>query len=745
MSSSIALRPRSSMARKTLLQMGMRIAVVIALGTFFSYLNLFQTLRDQSLVQLEQSVEERSHREESIFVLAEDNHAFLKKALAERLQSLSPEEVAARFDRLFVHLPDGTVRNRPEGFDGKRMVGLFVPRGVTLDAGLRGRILASYDVLTQYGPPLRTRFVDTFITLPEGPLLLYWPESPTYCQDAAPTESIISQEFFPPTRPENNPERRTTWSGVYKEPIHQNWVVTVSTPVDVEGRHVATLAHDVFLDELMARTGNDHLPGAYNVLFRDDGQLITHPELRLEGAVAYNIRDAEPSAAATQPGAPEQRAHVRRIFERVMGRSPGQTVVRLPEDGEYLATARLKGPGWNFVTVLPESVIAQPAFHAARYVLVFGLASLVLELVIMFWVLRQQISRPLLALTHATDRITSGDFKMELDTRRQDELGQLAQAFRLMADEVQRREEALRQANEGLEQRVDERTRELKDVHRQFVQVARQAGRAEVATSVLHNVGNVLNSVHTSAMMARERLAGLQVEDVSQVAALLQEQRNDLATFLTQDERGRHVMPFLSGLGQHLESERNEAVSLLDEVGRYTDHIGTIVKLQQDYTRTPRLNEPADLTELLEDALRINSAGLTRHEVKVERHLAPLPQVMTDKHKVLMILVNLISNSKYALDAAPVGQRCLTLRLTSPMEGRVRIEVGDNGMGIEPELLTRIFQHGFTTRDEGHGFGLHSSALAAQELGGTLTAHSEGPGRGATFTLELPCTPPEAK
>ncbi|HEX8436183.1 ATP-binding protein, partial [Archangium sp.] len=114
-------------------------------------------------------------------------------------------------------------------------------------------------------------------------------------------------------------------------------------------------------------------------------------------------------------------------------------------------------------------------------------------------------------------------------------------------------------------------------------------------------------------------------------------------------------------------------------------------------------------------------------------------------HKVLMILVNLISNAKYALDEAPAEQRCLTLRLEAPTADRVRIEVRDNGMGIAPELLTRIFQHGFTTRDEGHGFGLHSSALAAQELGGTLTAHSEGPGRGATFTLELPCTAPEAK
>jgi C4-dicarboxylate-specific signal transduction histidine kinase len=726
--------------------MGIRIAVVIVLGTLFSYLNLFKTLRDQSLVQLERSVAERSQREESIFVLAEDNHASLKTALQERLQAVSQEEAGARFDRLFVHLPDGTVRNRLEGFDGRRMVGLFIPRGVPLDTELRRRILAAYDVLSQYGPAFRTRFTDTFITLPEGPLIVYWPDRPNHCHDVPPTESIISQEFFPSTLPENNPRRQTSWSGVYMEPVSQKWMVTVATPLDVDGRHIATLAHDVLLDELMARTGgNHHLPGAYSVIFRDDGRLIAHPELRPEGAVGYNIHDAEQSEASTQFGSPELRTHLRRIFERVQGRSPDETVMKLPEDGEYLATARLKGPGWNFVTVLPESVITQPAFQAARYVLVFGLASLVLELAIMFWVLRQQISRPLLVFTHAADRIAAGDFKVELDTRRQDELGQLARAFCLMADEVQRREEALRQANEGLEQRVDERTRELKDLHRQLVQVARQAGRAEVATSVLHNVGNVLNSVHTSAMLAKERLLGLQVEDVSHLATLFEERRNDLATFLTQDERGRHVMPFLSELGQHLREECHEAVSLLDEVGRYTEHIGTIVKLQQNYTRTPRLNEPVNLEELLEDALRINSAGLTRHEVKVARHLSPVPPLLTDKHMVLMILVNLISNSKYALDAAPAEQRCLTLRVEALAADRVRIEVGDNGMGIERELLTRIFQHGFTTRKEGHGFGLHSSALAAQELGGTLTAHSEGPGRGAIFTLELPCTPPETK
>ncbi len=202
--------------------------------------------------------------------------------------------------------------------------------------------------------------------------------------------------------------------------------------------------------------------------------------------------------------------------------------MELSDYDEYIAVARLEGPGWTFVTVLPESVVSADAFRAARYVLAFGVLSLLLELVIMFWVLRQQISRPLLDFTQATTSLAAGDFKVTLDTSRGDELGTLAHAFQRMAGELQRREEDLRQANEGLEQRVEERTRELQQVHRQLVETARQVGRAEIATNVLHNVGNVLNSVHTSAQLARERLIGLKLESVERVVALLSEHEAEL-------------------------------------------------------------------------------------------------------------------------------------------------------------------------------------------------------------------------
>jgi signal transduction histidine kinase len=718
-------RPLASLSRSTLLKMGVRIATVIALATLFSYLHVLKSVRAENLARLERYVMERSQREEGVFLLAQDNHVVLKTALAERLQALQQEDVSARFDRLFARMPDGTLRNRLEGFDGTKMPGVFVPKDLSPDAELRRRILASYDVLAQYGPAFHTRFTNTFIVLPEGVLVLYWPERPTWCHEAETTFSVVSLDFFIRSLPEKNASRRTAWCSIYADPGTQKPMVSVSTPLDLDGRHVATFGHDVLLEQLMERAIRDHLPGSYNMILDTEGQPVAHPEL------------------ASSNGTEEQWRHLRLIVERLEA-SPDQTLVELPEYDEHLAQARLEGTGWNFVTVLPDSVVSQPALEAARYVLLFGVASLLLELVIMYWVLRQQITRPLLVFTQATDRVAAGDFQVELDTSRRDELGQLARAFRQMADQVQRREEELRQAKEGLEQRVETRTQELKDVHQQLVRTARQAGMAEVATNVLHNVGNVLNSVYTSAQVSKEHLSRMRLEHVGRVATMLQENQGDLCSFLLHDERGRHLIPFLEKLGQNLLRERQEIVSLLDDVGRYTEHIGDIVKVQQDHAKTPRLHEPVLLTDLLEDALRINQAGLSRHHVQVEKHLAPLRPVLTDKHKMLMILVNLISNAKYAMDSLPPDERRLTLRLGTPSPERFRLEIQDNGIGISQEMLTRIFQYGFTTRAEGHGFGLHSSALAAQELGGSLTAHSDGPGKGATFILELPYQPAQA-
>jgi signal transduction histidine kinase len=307
---------------------------------------------------------------------------------------------------------------------------------------------------------------------------------------------------------------------------------------------------------------------------------------------------------------------------------------------------------------------------------------------------------------------------------------------RLYAD-VQRGKAELRRANDELEHRVEERTRELKQAQARLVDTAREVGMSEVASNVLHSVGNVLNSAIIGLETMYRAVGSSRVGRLKQATALLLEHREHLADFLAPGARGNHLPEYLSAVADELMREQTRMLDDLEAMGRHIDHIRAIVHVQQNYARTALMPEECDLAQLIDDALRIQLAALQRHGVSVRRNLTPVPRLKVDKHKVLQILVNLISNAKDALDSVPEGNRHLSVRLTA--EGTLaRIQVMDDGKGIAPEMRERLFAHGFTTRKDGHGFGLHTSALAAQLLGGRLTLESEGLGKGAVATLELP-------
>ncbi len=289
---------------------------------------------------------------------------------------------------------------------------------------------------------------------------------------------------------------------------------------------------------------------------------------------------------------------------------------------------------------------------------------------------------------------------------------------------------------------------EREQLNRKLVQTSRQAGMAEVATGVLHNVGNVLNSVNVSAATVEEMLRKSRVAQVRKLAELLGEHASDLGAFLTSDERGKMVPGYLSQLSEHLAQEQERALGELSQLNKHIGHIKDIISVQQSIAKTAGVIEPVDLRELVDDALRMVGESLRRHGVRVERELAEVGVVQTDKHKVLQILVNLLSNAKDAVKECPGREGVVTVRLAARGEDGgegVRLEVEDNGVGIAPENLTRVFTHGFTTKKQGHGFGLHASALSAKELGGSLAARSEGEGRGARFVLELPVRPAAAE
>jgi PAS domain S-box-containing protein len=279
---------------------------------------------------------------------------------------------------------------------------------------------------------------------------------------------------------------------------------------------------------------------------------------------------------------------------------------------------------------------------------------------------------------------------------------------------------------------------ELDQAHRELLSASRLAGMAEVATGVLHNVGNVLTSVNVSANVLAAGLQQNRAESLERVADLLQEHAADLDTYLTTDAKGRVVPDFLASLGQHWLEERDRLLQELASLQQSIDHIKEIVAMQQAYATASGRVEALDPVALMEDALRMNAGALERHHVTWVRDFLPTPPMRAEKAKVLQILINLIRNAKYA--AAEGGQPgpAVTLGVAPGTPGRVRLIVADNGVGIAARNLDRIFTHGFTTRPDGHGFGLHSSLAAARAMQGDLTAQSPGPGQGATFTLDLP-------
>jgi signal transduction histidine kinase len=342
-----------------------------------------------------------------------------------------------------------------------------------------------------------------------------------------------------------------------------------------------------------------------------------------------------------------------------------------------------------------------------------GIFLLITILLLLHWLL----IRPITTLTESILAIgKSGDLNQPVVLDRKDEIGTLSEEFDYMINQ-------------------------LGEARKRLMDQSYQAGMARQATDVLHNVGNVLNTVNISTDLLDEKIQKSSAKDLRKTVALIEQNKKDLPRFLIQDPKGRLLPEYLSKLVDQIEHEHQEWEELLKSLKKNNDHIKQIVSMQQNYTTTSGIIESIAPNEILEDALKINEQGLVRHQIEVRRKYRDTPPVLVDKQKVLQILVNLISNAKYSISQASENDRILTLRLFKESDTTIRFDVIDTGEGISKENMNKLFSHGFTTKKKGHGFGLHSAANIAREMEGSLTGSSEGPGRGAAFTLRIPIEP----
>jgi signal transduction histidine kinase/HAMP domain-containing protein len=312
-------------------------------------------------------------------------------------------------------------------------------------------------------------------------------------------------------------------------------------------------------------------------------------------------------------------------------------------------------------------------------------------------------------------------------------------------------EDQIRALNTDLEQRVEERThalelanqelatrlQQLGETQQKLLEASRKSGMADVATAVLHNVGNALNSVNVSAGVVLEQHRASKVKGLRRVADLVAANKHDLAGFLATD-RGKRLPEYLDALVETLDSERSAVTDELMSLQNNIDHIKAIVAAQQGHARHGGVIEQIAIDSLLEDALTLHKGTHETQGISIERDYAASPTISCDRHKLLQIVMNFLSNASYAVTGNPIGERRVIMRTRTADDASMIIEVEDNGVGIDPEHLKKIFTFGFTTKPSGHGFGLHSSACCAIELGGTVAVDSDGVGKGARFRLAIP-------
>lgn len=280
----------------------------------------------------------------------------------------------------------------------------------------------------------------------------------------------------------------------------------------------------------------------------------------------------------------------------------------------------------------------------------------------------------------------------------------------------------------------------LADVQNQLVDTAHKSGMADMATGVLHNIGNILNSVNLAGGEILRVASSSKISGLMKANEMLTAHSDNMADFLLNDARGQKLPGYFVKMGNVLDNEistiSTEAKGLLEK----TTMMKEVISTQQAYARSGFHSEALNISELVNDALKIQDASLAKWGVKLRKHFIDLPDCTGQKSKLLQVITNLIKNAKEAMSDNDDYNKPKEITIETGMlnDNVIYLKIKDNGCGINKKQLSKIFNHGFTTKQEGHGFGLHTSANAMTEMKGALTVDSEGIQQGACFTLTLP-------
>jgi len=683
---------KGSLTRNITLKIGAWVTVVVFLTAILSYLQVAAKIEQQALRQLQSYVSERSVQENLLFEQAEKNLLALKQEILDDLiheesHTVSIfDEITRPFDQLVVQSPDAAMRTRVNVPD---QACIYLNSSTQLDTKLKQRIVRWHTLVTDYGKAWSSRFHNTYIMLPEhNGVILYWADYPWWCENTPAKFDVAMQEYFQVSDMSHNPERKTVWTSIYFNKASNKWLISAITPIDFNHQHVASIGHDVEFQEILERTAkNKYLEQSYNIIFRKDGKLIAHPTWNDEIMTRGGDFSIQNNGDDT----------LKRIYILATQTQGSKKILKDEPSHSYLAISQITSPDWYFVTVLPKSIFTLAAWESARYILLLSLIALIIVVYITYSILHFQVTEPLSQFLVATRRLGESDFDITLDVQRKDELGQLADSFRAMANYLMDRETQLVEYSNELESYMEE----LRQAKEQAE--AANLTKSQFIANMSHELRTPLNAIIGYSEMLQEDAA----ESGNQGF-----------------ERDLHK---IHAAGKHLLSLINDVLDISKiEAGKMELFLETF-----------------ELHLMLDEVITTVQPLADRHgnHIKINYDSSNLGQMHTDLTKVRQSLLNLLSNACKFTEQGVI--EISVKRETLDDISWVEFCVKDNGIGMTDEQQHKLFQ-AFTQADAsttrkygGTGLGLVITKRFTEMMGGNIQVLSEF-GQGSTFIVRLP-------
>ncbi|WP_242402200.1 GGDEF domain-containing protein [Methylophilus sp. OH31] len=457
---------KQSLTMDVMLQMAVRVSIVIIVVSALTYWHIYKTLVSSTIDGLEHYIQERGQRESGIFQLAESNHQIFRATyLAHWQQDFFYND--AFFWHVFERRPDQTIHLQKKAYDGYFNHSGLISKDVTAYIGanapiennaFRKKLLLAYTMVDHFGVAWTRQFANLYVSMPENVNIVYWP-GVRWADNTTSKLNVLSEEWVYITTRQNNPERKSVWTGLYYDPTALEWMVSLETPIDITPTSTLNVGHDILLNALFDRVFNDHLSGTYNFIFREDGRLIAHP------AKTKEMNRTRGMLMISQLKDTQLHHYFQTLQSNIKNKQKDYFIVE--SDDEFLAVTKINGPGWWFVTVYPKSLLSSPSLKAARFILIVSLFALVIELIMLYLVMMKKVVGPLETFMDASSAIEGQRYEkitsnvLPLPDHLDNEIGKLAKLFKSMSGSLQHFRSDMQRLTHSLEDQVKVRTREL--------------------------------------------------------------------------------------------------------------------------------------------------------------------------------------------------------------------------------------------------------------------------------------------